>query len=157
MNLNTFAITIIFLPCLFLLVIISEALARLATRVMQMHARSHFDWPRESLFNGRDHVSPLFQQCKQQLCIKRYKCGTSQQRDPVQCMFCLTDMSDGEEMRELRCQHIFHRACLDEWLEHRWATCPICRDCLLAHVDGDEMDETRLALISYFDENWWML
>lgn len=166
MNLNTFAIIIFFLPCFFLLVLISEALTRLATRVMQMHARSHFDWPQGSLLNHRGQVSPLSQQYNQQLCVKRYNCGTGQQREPVQCVFCLNDMSDGEETRELRCRHIFHRACLDMWLEHRWATCPICRDCLLpaegktvagvADVDEDELEETGLAMVSYYRQNWWM-
>ncbi|KAF0897913.1 hypothetical protein E2562_001621 [Oryza meyeriana var. granulata] len=50
---------------------------------------------------------------------------------PVDCVFCLSRVDDGEEVRELRCRHVFHRACLDGWLVRPRATCPLCRDCLL--------------------------
>ncbi|KAJ4753744.1 E3 ubiquitin-protein ligase arkadia [Rhynchospora pubera] len=170
MNLDTFAIIFLFLPCFLLLIIISEAVTRFVTRVMQMHARSHFDWPQDSLFSREGHVAPkpsLFQQCKQQLCVKQYKCGTGQHWEPERCVFCLSDVSDGEEIRELRCRHIFHRACLDTWLEHRWATCPICRDCLLpteekassaavTDMNDDEIEDMGIAFVSYYRPSWWM-
>ena len=43
--------------------------------------------------------------------------------DP-ECVFCLSAVSDGEVVREMRCRHVFHLACL---VRPR-ATCPLCRD-----------------------------
>ena len=49
----------------------------------------------------------------------------------VECVFCLSGVEEGEEVRELRCRHVFHRACLDRWLATPPATCPLCRTRLL--------------------------
>ncbi|KAG6466357.1 hypothetical protein ZIOFF_075848 [Zingiber officinale] len=46
-----------------------------------------------------------------------------QSASPVVCVFCLSDIEEGEEVRELRCRHLFHRRCLDPWLACRRATC----------------------------------
>ncbi len=43
-----------------------------------------------------------------------------------QCMVCLMDFEDGEEVRRLPCGHRFHRGCVDEWLT-RSVECPICK------------------------------
>jgi hypothetical protein len=47
-----------------------------------------------------------------------------------QCMVCLSDFTDGEEVRRLPCGHVFHAPCIDEWLR-RCTDCPICK----ANVD----------------------
>lgn len=41
------------------------------------------------------------------------------------CQICLETLEAGEEARTLPCFHIFHRACIDEWLATR-QTCPLC-------------------------------
>jgi E3 ubiquitin-protein ligase RHA2 len=33
----------------------------------------------------------------------------------------------GERVRKLRCNHTFHKECLDKWLQLYLATCPLCR------------------------------
>ncbi|KAJ4848222.1 hypothetical protein Tsubulata_014394 [Turnera subulata] len=47
---------------------------------------------------------------------------------PTECAVCLCKVEEGEEIRELRCNHIFHRVCLDRWIEYRHSTCPLCRE-----------------------------
>ncbi|KAJ8648554.1 hypothetical protein MRB53_001577 [Persea americana] len=63
----------------------------------------------------------------------------------VQCAVCLCNIEEGEEMRELRCEHLFHRGCLDAWLGYRHLTCPICREALPGKLpdgtEGAEMEE----------------
>ncbi|MED6158262.1 hypothetical protein PIB30_031101 [Stylosanthes scabra] len=45
----------------------------------------------------------------------------------VQCTVCLSEFNQGEKVRSLKCQHVFHRDCLDTWLKGYRATCPLCR------------------------------
>lgn len=50
----------------------------------------------------------------------------------VMCAVCLNNMERFEEIRRLtNCRHIFHRGCLDKWLDHDQRTCPLCRSPLL--------------------------
>ncbi|KAJ0964191.1 hypothetical protein J5N97_029313 [Dioscorea zingiberensis] len=44
------------------------------------------------------------------------------------CAVCLGEYLDEEEVRVLpQCKHLFHRACIDEWLLERSSFCPVCR------------------------------
>jgi hypothetical protein len=53
--------------------------------------------------------------------------GTGDEGDRWECAICLCAMADGEVARQLpRCMHVFHRACVDMWLEAH-TTCPVCR------------------------------
>ncbi|XP_010503038.1 PREDICTED: E3 ubiquitin-protein ligase RHA1B-like [Camelina sativa] len=58
------------------------------------------------------------------------------------CAVCLGDLEDDDEIRELRnCTHVFHRDCIDRWLDYECRgggdeddnhrTCPLCRTPLL--------------------------
>jgi Ring finger domain len=49
--------------------------------------------------------------------------------EAVECVLCMYEIEEGEEMRDLRCKHLFHKRCLDRWLVKK-LTCPLCRDCL---------------------------
>jgi hypothetical protein len=35
--------------------------------------------------------------------------------------------NDGKRVAELKCSHIFHESCLQEWIEKQ-DTCPMCRE-----------------------------
>ncbi|KAL8229443.1 hypothetical protein R6Q59_005856 [Mikania micrantha] len=58
----------------------------------------------------------------------RYKSAGS---EPKECSVCLSVFEDGDEIRRLKCQHMFHKGCVDKWLEQDHATCPICRRLVL--------------------------
>ncbi|GLJ06711.1 hypothetical protein SUGI_0045880 [Cryptomeria japonica] len=46
----------------------------------------------------------------------------------IMCAVCLHDLNGEEEIRRLNnCRHIFHRGCLDKWLDYEHTTCPLCR------------------------------
>merc|ERR1711915_321866 len=48
------------------------------------------------------------------------------------CTVCLSSFEEEDEVRELRnCHHIFHRNCLDKWVDHSQTTCPVCRSSLM--------------------------
>ncbi|XP_019182832.1 PREDICTED: RING-H2 finger protein ATL57-like [Ipomoea nil] len=50
---------------------------------------------------------------------------------PLECTVCLSTFEEGEAIRKLKCKHVFHKDCLDTWLEQCSATCPLCRSKLL--------------------------
>ncbi|GLJ55455.1 hypothetical protein SUGI_1190760 [Cryptomeria japonica] len=48
------------------------------------------------------------------------------------CAVCLSSLKEDDEIRELcNCNHIFHRNCLDKWIDNYQDTCPFCRCPLL--------------------------
>ena len=50
------------------------------------------------------------------------------------CAICLKNMSASDEVREQsNCCHVFHRECLDGWMDRGQVTCPLCRSKLLPH------------------------
>lgn len=62
------------------------------------------------------------------LLCRRRKCGQSVKG----CSICLESMELDEEVRELiTCSHVFHRGCLDTWVNDGHVTCPLCRSMLL--------------------------
>ncbi|KAF2618353.1 hypothetical protein F2Q68_00041873 [Brassica cretica] len=53
---------------------------------------------------------------------------TSGEDLPESCAVCLYEFEGEQEIRWLRnCRHIFHRSCLDRWMDHDQKTCPLCR------------------------------
>ena len=54
------------------------------------------------------------------------------------CTICQDRMRQGELARKLTaCEHVFHRACIDNWLLTRSVICPTCRhDIRLPEADG---------------------
>ncbi|KAJ5938527.1 hypothetical protein N7466_001661 [Penicillium verhagenii] len=56
-------------------------------------------------------------------------------QDGERCLICLSDYEVAEEVRELvKCKHVFHRDCIDQWLTTGRNSCPLCR--------GEGVDET---------------
>ena len=43
------------------------------------------------------------------------------------CAICVDEFEDGEEVRVLPCNHIFHSKCIDEWLSNYSSLCPLCK------------------------------
>ncbi|KAL3360633.1 hypothetical protein AABB24_013856 [Solanum stoloniferum] len=47
---------------------------------------------------------------------------------PESCAVCLYEFDSGDEIRMLmNCRHVFHRSCVDRWMDHDQKTCPLCR------------------------------
>ncbi|EFC48235.1 predicted protein [Naegleria gruberi] len=44
------------------------------------------------------------------------------------CITCMCDFEEGDEVRWItKCAHIFHKNCIDNWLNNHSTCCPICR------------------------------
>ncbi|OIT32211.1 PREDICTED: E3 ubiquitin-protein ligase RHA1B-like [Nicotiana attenuata] len=67
---------------------------------------------------------------------------------PESCAVCLYEFDGDDEIRRLtNCRHIFHRSCLDRWMDHDQKTCPLCRTPFIPE-DMQEVFNERLWLAS---------
>ncbi|CAI9274440.1 unnamed protein product [Lactuca saligna] len=61
---------------------------------------------------------------------------------PESCAVCLYEFDAGDEIRQLsNCRHVFHRCCLDRWMDHDQKTCPLCRTPLIPDDLQDSFNE----------------
>ncbi|GAB4840225.1 hypothetical protein Ancab_020990 [Ancistrocladus abbreviatus] len=79
------------------------------------------------------------------------------------CGICLSEIENGEDTREVRCHHRFHKGCHDRWMSTGRTTCPLCRGPLTPPavvVEGG----AELVLLQFFrdrslnrhDDSWWL-
>ncbi|PGH30223.1 hypothetical protein GX50_07018 [[Emmonsia] crescens] len=60
------------------------------------------------------------------------------------CLICLSDYEAAEEVRQLtKCQHIYHRECIDEWLTTGRNSCPLCRGQGVSNTESNDPDNTN--------------
>lgn len=45
----------------------------------------------------------------------------------TKCIICYEDFDKGTTIRRLRCEHCFHRHCVDHWFTTSQLRCPMCR------------------------------
>ncbi|XP_073136015.1 E3 ubiquitin-protein ligase RHA2A [Henckelia pumila] len=71
--------------------------------------------------------------------------------EDADCVVCLDRLGEGEKVRRLACRHVFHKDCLDGWLEHLNFNCPLCRDPLVSDERVD-CTQRRVAddLLAFF-------
>ncbi|GKU87851.1 hypothetical protein SLEP1_g2184 [Rubroshorea leprosula] len=78
--------------------------------------------------------------------------GDGHQADAV-CAICLGCINGSEEIRELgNCNHVYHRECLDKWMDQGNGTCPLCRLELLPadlNEGQDLKDPWRMERMAY--------
>jgi len=57
-------------------------------------------------------------------------CNYEHTKEDVECVVCLCKIEEGDEISVLRCDHMYHRRCLDKWVSFKNNTCPLCRESL---------------------------
>ncbi|OMO97795.1 Zinc finger, RING-type [Corchorus olitorius] len=64
--------------------------------------------------------------------------------DPT-CIVCMKGVEPSDEVRELgNCNHVFHRDCLDAWIDLGNVTCPLCKS-KLSSASPQGNNNLRLA------------
>ncbi|GMJ02874.1 hypothetical protein HRI_003956600 [Hibiscus trionum] len=78
----------------------------------------------------------------------------------VECAICLCKIDEDDEIPELRCDHLFHKVCLDRWAGYRRFTCPICRVSLTPRRLVSGMEVILFKYCNFGDsghrETWWL-
>ena len=54
--------------------------------------------------------------------FKELKCN-----DLKECLICIQDFNDDDEVTKITCNHIFHKKCIKNWVCEESNKCPICR------------------------------
>ncbi|XP_051126202.1 probable E3 ubiquitin-protein ligase XERICO [Andrographis paniculata] len=54
-----------------------------------------------------------------------------------ECSICLTEFEAKAEINRLSCGHVFHKPCLEKWLNYWNTTCPLCRNHMISE-EGEE-------------------
>ncbi|XP_074378476.1 brassinosteroid-responsive RING protein 1-like [Apium graveolens] len=74
-------------------------------------------------------LSQAVEAIKKQLPVTEYKLSDKKKDH---CAVCLNAMEAKQLTRELRnCSHVFHKQCVDAWIDNNNVTCPLCRADLL--------------------------
>ncbi|RDW90770.1 RING-H2 finger protein [Aspergillus mulundensis] len=64
---------------------------------------------------------------------------TVQISEGERCLICLSEYEAAEELRQLtKCEHLYHRDCIDQWLTTGRNSCPLCRGQGVADKSGTE-------------------
>ncbi|PXF46163.1 hypothetical protein BWQ96_04040 [Gracilariopsis chorda] len=50
----------------------------------------------------------------------------SEEEEPI-CAVCLEEFEPGQQVRQLACSHLYHRTCIDPWLQSSSNSCPLCK------------------------------
>ncbi|KAM7270797.1 hypothetical protein ACFE04_030011 [Oxalis oulophora] len=71
--------------------------------------------------------------------------------DDDDCVVCMCRLRDGDLVRRLDCRHVFHKHCLDGWLDSMKLTCPLCRAPVLIDRQVDvESTRVRGGILAWF-------
>ena len=54
-----------------------------------------------------------------------YEFINQKKNDYIECVICLQDMKFGDELTMIRCSHIYHSHCIQEWMKRK-RICPLC-------------------------------
>lgn len=82
------------------------------------------------------------------------------------CAVCLNEFTVEEEIRCMaNCRHIFHRACVDRWIDHDQKTCPLCRTHFVPYNKMEDYnhrlwssasESEDVSLFSQYDDDYFI-
>ena len=65
--------------------------------------------------------------CVSTECIKRFKDTNIIAEHSQACTICLIDFAPEDQVAQLKCSHVYHQECMNQWIKEN-ASCPLCRD-----------------------------
>ncbi|XP_010932314.1 brassinosteroid-responsive RING protein 1 [Elaeis guineensis] len=82
-------------------------------------------------YRSRRHQPAAAQAVRESLQVATYEevAGEAAAAAATRCAVCLSEVGRKDRVWELRnCRHVFHKVCLDRWLDHdEHLSCPLCR------------------------------
>ncbi|EXL38933.1 hypothetical protein FOCG_18438 [Fusarium oxysporum f. sp. radicis-lycopersici 26381] len=56
------------------------------------------------------------------------------------CAICIEVLGDQDDVRRLKCKHVFHTSCIDSWFQKHHVDCPLCKSIFIPNRHGDPED-----------------
>jgi hypothetical protein len=66
---------------------------------------------------------------------QEYKCNI-EAGNQTACAICIEEYEEGEQLRQLPCDHCFHHDCIMPWLTERSPSCPLCKSEVLVEDEA---------------------
>ncbi|KAH7118496.1 hypothetical protein EDB81DRAFT_817873 [Dactylonectria macrodidyma] len=68
---------------------------------------------------------------------KQTSWASAQSSSAEVCAICLEVLVDQDDVRRLKCKHVFHTSCIDSWLQKRHVDCPLCKSIFIPNRQVD--------------------
>lgn len=84
------------------------------------------------------HLSPsasCIEEIRSRIPAIRFDTVCSFKQPEHECPVCLSEFEPESEINHLSCGHLFHKTCLEKWLNYWNITCPLCRTPLMPGED----------------------
>ncbi|KAL7001303.1 RING-type E3 ubiquitin transferase [Sarracenia purpurea var. burkii] len=111
--------------------------------------------------NSFDHDFPQIN--PKGLSVWPHKHKLSEPIQVAECVICLCEVKEGDEVRELRCDHLFHMVCLGRWVEFKNNTCPLCRGSFAPAKWATEIGDKQVLYVNFPNcfslsrrNSWWL-
>ncbi|KAH7169447.1 hypothetical protein DER46DRAFT_600290 [Fusarium sp. MPI-SDFR-AT-0072] len=56
------------------------------------------------------------------------------------CAICIEVLRDQEDVRRLKCKHVFHTGCIDSWFQRHHVDCPLCKSIFIPERRSNRQD-----------------
>ncbi|EOA31606.1 hypothetical protein CARUB_v10014802mg [Capsella rubella] len=70
-------------------------------------------------------------------------CRCKKQADN-ECSVCLSKFEGDSEINKLKCGHLFHKTCLEKWIDYWNITCPLCRTPLVVVAEDHQLSPSTV-------------
>jgi len=103
------------------------------SQIMGLNIEEELDQLQQQLENQESVPVPLTDEYLKRIPVKRWKRkkkrtndSNSGETEEETCVICFDPFKRNQHVRNLPCEHTFHRKCIDRWFSEK-TTCPICR------------------------------
>lgn len=120
---------------------IMKEIVRSLLLLIGIHIASWEELSMEQLDSVHSHKSPsesYIEEFRSRTPAIRYNSMFTCDCPKQECSVCLTEFEPNAEVNQLSCGHVFHKSCLEKWLNYWNITCPLCRNNMVPQEEVEE-------------------
>ncbi|CAN8288800.1 unnamed protein product [Cochlearia groenlandica] len=122
---------------------------------MTVASSSEVSTSSESSFEFRVcHPESFLEDFRNRTPTLRFESLCKKQEEDNECSVCLSRFEGDSEINKLKCGHLFHKTCLEKWIDYWNITCPLCRTPLVVVATATEEEEEQQQLLSSSSTVW---
>lgn len=120
---------------------IMKEIVRSVLLLIGIHIASWEEFSVEQLDSVHCHKSPsesYIEEFRSRTPAIRYDSMFTCDCPKQECSVCLIEFEPHAEVNQLSCGHVFHKSCLEKWLNYWNITCPLCRNNMIPEEEVEE-------------------